>query len=75
MRYFFDVDDETDESGTIFPEQSAVPEAAMTFLLELARDRQIKGEMHELHLRVRSEIGAPVCEAVLSLRYMPVVTH
>jgi hypothetical protein len=75
MRYFFDVDGELDESGTIFPEQSAVPAAAMTFLLELARDRQAKGNVQELHLRVRSEIGAPVCEASLSLRYLPVVRH
>jgi hypothetical protein len=75
MRYYFDVDGEMDESGTIFPEKSEVPAAAMTFLLELARDRQAKGDVQELHLRVRSEIGAPVCEAILSLRYMPVVTH
>lgn len=75
MRYFFDVDGEADESGTIFPEQSAVPAAAMSFLLDLARDRQSKGNVQELHLRVRSELGAPVCEASLSLRYLPVVTH
>ncbi len=65
MRYFFDLNDEIDQTGTDLPAREAIPRTALGFVLAVAAEAPEAGRA--FRLRVCDEARRPIYHAMLTL--------
>lgn len=65
MRYYFDLNGTTDDTGTVLPGPEAVPREALGLILAVAADKP--ESVHNLKLAVRNQQQRLVYKASLQL--------